>query len=351
VNDKIRESSDSDEAVEAQAAAWLAERDDGMSQEDLEAFARWRQEDSRHDTAVIRLERTWQALQQLRNFRPQARMHPDCDLLAPRARPRLCRAPALAFASALVALLGVVMVRWIYPSAQAYSTAAAGYQHVLLSDGTVMEMRAETDVVVRFGREERRVQLKRGEAHFTVAKDRERPFFVTAGDVSVRAVGTAFNVIHAGDKVEVLVTEGRVAIEDAKKMPRVVSQELPALQAGDRAVLASPTLITRGAEPAPMSIVVEKLAPEKIREALAWQGPRLVFFETPLSEVVAQFNRHNTVQLVLGDPELGSIPVGGSFRAENLEAFVRLLSDGNGIDVIRSGNRLELRRSPESQER
>jgi transmembrane sensor len=78
---------------------------------------------------------------------------------------------------------------------------------------------------------------------------------------------------------------------------------------------------------------VEKLSPETVREALAWQGPRLVFVDTPLAEVVAQFNRRNPVQLILADAELGAIPVGGTFRAENLEAFVRLLATDNDIAV------------------
>lgn len=95
-------------------------------------------------------------------------------------------------------------------------------------------------------------------------------------------------------------------------------------------------MIATSADPVAVPVsVVEKVAPEVIREALAWQGPRLVFSDTPLSEVVAQFNRRNQVQLVLGDAELGSLPVGGSFRVENVEAFVRLLTSDVDITVTR----------------
>ena len=41
-----------------------------------------------------------------------------------------------------------------------------------------------------------------------MSKDPERPFLVSAGEVTVRAVGTAFDVRLAPTAVEVLVTEG-----------------------------------------------------------------------------------------------------------------------------------------------
>src|SRR5260370_1274200 len=61
------------------------------------------------------------------------------------------------------------------------------------------------------------VRLTRGEAHLAVAKDSSRPFIVTAGGVSVRAVGTAFNVRRVEQRVEVFVTEGKVRIDSAAK--------------------------------------------------------------------------------------------------------------------------------------
>jgi transmembrane sensor len=91
--------------------------------------------------------------------------------------------------------------------------------------------------------------------------------------------------------------------------------------------------------------VIERVAPEAIREALAWQGPRLVFVDTPLADAIAQFNRRNQLQLELADAELGALPIGGSFRAENVDAFVRLLVSDGDIAVERPApNRVVLRK-------
>ena len=69
-----------------------------------------------------------------------------------------------------------------------------------------------------------------------------------------------------------------------------------------------------------------------MQEALAWQERKLVFAETPLREVVAQFNRRNRVQLRVPEPELAARLVGGTFAADNVEAFVRLL-EGTGVAI------------------
>ena len=91
---------------------------------------------------------------------------------------------------------------------------------------------------------------------------------------------------------------------------------------------------------------MERVPSDQMREKLLWQEQRLVFLETPLSEVLEQFNRRNTVQISLGDAELATLPVGGSFRPENVESFVHLLASNGDIIVERtSPDRIVLRKS------
>ena len=330
-----------DEAIEATAAAWLAQRDDGLTPQEEVEFAHWRRADPRHEEAVARLEATWHTLLQLQSFRPAARRHPDRDLLAhPRYR-KVIPFSAVAAGVGLAAAVALAAVWWwprpasrpdAEPETQHYATTAGGYQRLTLADGSLVELNASSEVNVQYTPAERRVWLVRGEANFSVAKNKERPFLVQVGPVTVRAVGTAFNVRLDVRRVEVLVTEGKVQVNNDVTAARPATAPVlePALLvAGQRAVIAMPTATTI---PAP---VVEQLTAEALREELAWQDSRLVFIETPLAKVVQQFNRRNQVQIELGDPALGSLPVGGSFRAENVEAFVRLLARDQGIVVER----------------
>ncbi|MDQ5980020.1 MAG: transrane sensor, partial [Verrucomicrobiota bacterium] len=151
-------------------------------------------------------------------------------------------------------------------------------------------------------------------------KDKTRPFIVQAGGMEVRAVGTAFNVRLEAHQLEVLVTEGVVKVEH----PDGSAEELPPLQMGKRAVLA----LQPGLQ---FPVEVDSVTQEEIKRDLAWQAPRLQFQETPLADAVAEFNRLNRHQLVIVDLELGDRLIGGTFRPDNVEAFVRLLTETLGV--------------------
>ena len=100
------------EAIEATAAAWLAQRDDELSPEGEREFAQWRAADPRHEAAVARLEGAWSALQQLRDFRPEAARHPDSDLLRGQIANRRRRIVFPAFATAALAASIAVAAFW-----------------------------------------------------------------------------------------------------------------------------------------------------------------------------------------------------------------------------------------------
>jgi len=249
---------------------------------------------------------------------------------------------ALGIAAALA--LAVVGARWLSTpppaAAQIFTTSAGGYERVTLADGSVVELNADTQVRVVLAPKDRRVELVAGEAHFTVAHDTARPFIVSAGGVAVRAVGTAFNVRLAATAVEVLVTEGKVSVAEVE---RVASNALqtplaPTLLAANERTLFpnAPAVAPSAVAPAPAP-VVERIAPEVIREALSWQERKLAFAETPLRDVVIQFNRRNRLQLVIGDPSIAERPVGGTFAADNVEGFVRLLEASGTITIERQG--------------
>jgi transmembrane sensor len=349
-----------DEAIEATAAAWLAQSDGGLTKEETAEFVCWRTADPRHEAAVVRLEGAWSSLQQLRDFRPLAARHPDVDLLQGRPEYRYRRSRLPAFATvALAASIMFAAVWWLAGTTRAaaqqrYATTADGYERMILEDGSLLELNANSEVIVRFTTAQRRVRLERGEAHFTVAKNPLRPFLVEAGTVAVRAIGTAFNVRLGVSDVEVLVTEGRVGVVSERERvvqsvpspssPPAPEQRLPVLllAANERALISTVRAIPSTVLTAP---VVEKVAPDVVRAMLAWQGPRLTFSDTPLAEAIAQFNRHNQVQIELADAELGALPIGGSFRPDNVDAFVRLLTADNDIAEDRpDARRIVLRR-------
>lgn len=85
-----------------------------------------------------------------------------------------------------------------------------------LSDGTQVWLNSESSLVfpVRFGDGPREVTVT-GEAYFDVAHDEAHPFVVKTENLSVRVLGTAFNVrAHAADPLtEVVLERGSVRLQ------------------------------------------------------------------------------------------------------------------------------------------
>ena len=353
----MNDSPEHEDPIDEVASDWLTLRAEGFSSTQKRDFERWCRADPRHAATVARLEAACALLEKMPLVR--AELQPVLAFPTPARAAQRASAPkkivsglrlaiGLAAAVALAFFVGRQLPFRPPSTAQIFATSAGGYEHVVLADGSVVELNADTQVRVTLVPRERRIELTAGEAHFTVAHDHTRPFIVSAGGVAVRAVGTAFNVRLAPTAVEVLVTEGKVSVSDVG--PALVAvpslDELttqtgsPAsasptfLSANERTVISRHSLANATAAPPPEPIV-EKIATATVREALSWQERKLVFSETPLSEVVTQFNRRNRVQLVLADAALAERPVGGTFAADNVEGVVRLLEGSGTITVER----------------
>jgi transmembrane sensor len=349
----MSESLDHDDPIEEVASDWLTQRAEGFSSTQKHEFERWCRADPRHAAAVARLEAACALLEKMPLVR--AELQPVVEFpVKPRVIAPVKKFPVLRMVVAAAAAVALAALGWwqwarTQPSAQIYATSAGGYERVVLADSSVVELNANSEVRVDLLPQERRVALVRGEAHFTVARDTARPFIVSAHGVAVRAVGTAFNVRLAPTSVEVLVTEGKVSVSEVERVdpnaltasadpkPTRWGQRVPPpdtlLSANER------TLITfapsKSALPAPPAPGVEKISSDALRAALSWQERKLAFSDTPLRDVVAQFNRRNRLQLVISDPSLAERPVGGTFAADNVEGFVRLLENSGTITIER----------------
>lgn len=327
-----------DPATEQQAASWLLRWDRGLTPDEQDEFFQWLAADPRHGAELARHRRHWQRLDRLAQWAPEHSVRPNPDLLAPAPWWRVRRLLPVALPLAAAAALAVVFFAWKPEVSETVPTVAASSSQRVMEDGSTIELNRGAEVSVHYSAGERRVRIERGEAFFRVTKDPARPFIVTAAGVAVRAVGTAFNVRMDAAVVEVLVTQGQVALDsDREGLPDALAQTAPApgpspvplLEANQRAVIS----LAPNSEPPQ----IDKLMPGEIERVLSWQHRLLNFTDTPLSEVVAEFNRRNTVQLVVIDSELASVRVTVAFRSDNIEGFLHLLEAGFGASVERRG--------------
>lgn len=340
------------------AARWLARRDRGLSPDEAVELAGWRAANPQHGAELDRLEAEWRGFDLAKESPELAVMLAALDQSAADARAKRKFSQArwwlpLGAAAALAVGAGLVWWRGATPAPvvstaqpQAYRVLAGSAHRIVLDDGSVVELREGSEVRPEFSPSERRVRLVRGEAYFTVAKDAARPFFAVAGTTTVRAVGTAFNVRFDPDQTEVLVTEGRVRVfADEASIPEGTVPE--SLAGAGQRVLVGRVPESGGVGTVPV-VQVSEASPAEVDQVLSWQSVRLVFDRTTLADAVDAFNRHSTAtkggaRLILGDSRLRAKQMGGTFRASNVEGFVRLLEQSREVRVERLGSDIILR--------
>jgi transmembrane sensor len=341
--------SPSDSAA-AEAAVWLARRDRGLTAAEQDGYLEWLQADPLHGQAMKQQERVWNVLDHLEQWRPAHSTAPNPDLLAPgrSRRPYWLLASGLAMAAALMMLVTLsrpVAVKNVDPTPRREAIVHPGPERRILADGSMVELNRDAKIEVIYTAGERRVKLVHGEAYFTVAKNPDRPFIVEASGVAVRAIGTAFSVALGRSDVSVLVTQGSVQVLDNDRLKTPDAAPV-VLAAGQRTVIRliklRPANRVATVPPPPQ---VQDVTPAEVDQALSWQGMRLEFVEMPLSDVVGSFNRYNRRKLRLSDDEIAGLLVGGNFRADNVDAFVRLLDSGFGIAAVPQGDEIVLQRA------
>lgn len=315
-----------DESIRDAAARWAIRRDRGQSAAESIDFELWLAGDERHASAMRRTSSVWSEMDRVPESVAQ-----EVRRLASRRRKFGRIVGALSLAAATIV---IVSVTWKAqrPPATPVATSEADDKSPrtgTLADGTVVHLNAGTKISQHYTRSERRIRLLQGEAHFSVAKNAAWPFVVEARGVDVCAVGTAFNVSLQSATVEVLVTEGVVQLAAGARRrsgSRQSTQAPPLLNRGQKAI------VTAGAHSASELMDVTEVSGDDMARALAWREPLLRLGGATLAEVVAAFESRTGRRIIMADPELASVRLGGRFRADDVEGFANLL-EMLGIDV------------------
>jgi transmembrane sensor len=281
------------------------------------------------------------------------------------ARAMSMRAVAVAVPAAI--LSGVFA--WLHFQSGIYRTDVGEQRSITLADGSIIDLNAHSRIKVRLSKTERDVDLLEGQALFQVAHDTSRPFFVRSGSALVRAVGTLFDVYRKKNGITVSVIEGRVAV--ASSLPGSDGPVYPGVQT-DAAVPDSSSgflrshaslseaagregarvgkphggevFLSAGEQVTVVRDAVEQPTHANVIAATSWRQRRLIFDSAPLSEVVDEFNRYNTRQLVIDDSELRNFGVVGVFSSTDPGSLLRFLRAQPGIAVVEDDAQIRITR-------
>ena len=330
--------------IEARAAEWLIRLEADSSTDTVELWLQWLKEDARHHAVFVRLESSWRQADALRRLQPiDGRINLEILNAFPGLRGRPTAAKQGTYRSLMVALAAATVASvatlggWLIamsPDQATHRTERGGFERVVLPDGSTALLNTNTEMRMRFSRESREIVLIRGEALFTVARDERRPFKVCVGDNTIRALGTSFDVrLREPHEIEVMVAGGIVAIDRAPGSTTVSARSL--LAAGDEALIDA-----RGTARAVHN------GKSDIERRLAWTRGQIWLSQTTLAEAIAEFNRYNSRQLVLGEPTLATLRVGGSFITTDPTAFLAALERIFGIQARARAHQVILTATP-----
>lgn len=308
------------QALRDQAIAWLLQVREAPADANLQqAFADWLAADTAHRLAYEQAQAQWAWMERFKDQRFRAR--DEALRYRPSARHPVQGRLAVCGAAAAI-LLGVGLALFSpqgwYGMPHHYSVGKGQKQTIALSDGSSLEMNTDTELRVRFNRHERRVELLRGEAFFNVIHDTERPFVVHAANVSIRDIGTAFDVYRQAEQVSIAVQEGVVEVEGR--------QQRQQLNAGQQMAIGNDNRFI-------------PLAQADVASATAWRQGLLVFRGRRLAEVLAEIARYHDVQIRLPDQKLAELKVNGSFRTEQLDNMLNAVANLLPLNVKRVGER------------
>lgn len=231
---------------------------------------------------------------------------------ARKTKPRLHGSPMWLLAGAATAA-AIAVIAWPRPTLD-LKTPQGRQQIQVLADGSRLTLNGDSEARVTLARRARDVRLDHGEAFFRVAHDPSRPFTVHARDVSVTALGTAFNVNRLADVTEVTVHEGKVRVAAAARDRAVV------VVAGE-----SIRVSARGIE--------DRV---KFNPAVAddWRSGWIELNNGRLGDLVTELNRANTTRpLKLGEPALADLRLTGRFRATATRETAALVAATHGLTL------------------
>ena len=314
--------------IDREASEWAVRvQTRALTAEEQQDHDRWLAASERHRGAFLRARAAWVDLDRLAALRGSKEFE-----RAPAVREAHKRTVLLGIAASLVICALGSVLWWSWPEGKRYTTVVGGLDNVRLEDGSVVTMNTDTSIRVVLADAERRVELERGEALFEVAKDASRPFIVQAGEVSVRAVGTAFLVRTIDNRTDVTVTEGVVELSDAGGPGGPFVRRLAAHEHA--------TVLQK------RQVDVRSITPDDAQRELAWRDRMIDFAGRSLSEAVEEINRHNASRIVVDDPVLGARPVVGVFRADDPRGFAETVAAALGAQVVVQPDAIHLRPLP-----
>jgi transmembrane sensor len=190
-----------------------------------------------------------------------------------------------------------------------------------LSDGTIISLNKNSVLKAANYSEARSVELQ-GEAFFTVAPDKDRPFTVHFNGGTIRVLGTSFNVKTSAAATEVIVESGLVQVVKGRQAANVRPHEKIVLKEKD-------------------SLLLPQDNPDDLYNY--YRTHEFVCNHTPLIRLVDKLNEAYNAQIVLASPRLEQLQLTTTFQDPSLEEILNIVAKTFSIRIEKTGDKIILK--------
>jgi transmembrane sensor len=199
---------------------------------------------------------------------------------------------------------------------QLTAKTADSVQHITFADNSTAIVNRNSDLVYpkTFETGHREVRLMKGEAFFQITADASKPFVVNTSSVSIKVVGTAFNVIVDEESVSVSVEEGKVLLFSA----------------------TDSIYLTAGKSVSFNSVQQKFNVTESNRNDWAYASGKLVFVNTPLQEVFKHIEKTQNCEIQVSNSDIGNCKLTATFESVSTDYMLNLITEALNLSVTRN---------------
>ncbi|ESQ92583.1 FecR family protein [Asticcacaulis benevestitus] len=289
------------------AALWHAQLDSGTADE--AEFEAWRAEDPLHAAAFARIAATSLELEDLSDL-DYANDH---DLKSQRLIDRRGFFQVVAVAIGLV----VGAAFWGLSRSRAHAETGIGERRsVTLPDGSHLELNTDSKASWKFSKSIRRIWLERGEVGLDVVAD-ARPLHVMIGKSAVVLTEGDLNVRLRGENVDLTMLQGRGSI--LSNANSIANAAPVPVTAGEGAIVGQGTPRVR------------TISATDLQFTSGWRQDQIILEGQTLGTAIEEYNRYLKAKIIVADPELNGLRLGGRFNTHDPKDFLASLQTSFGV--------------------
>jgi transmembrane sensor len=331
-----------------EASLWITRLDRGLSEQEQVKLKVWLQVSHTHFETFMQLVKLWDKMESLSQL---SELFPHKPQRIPSNK-----TPIIAWAASFIFASLVSLGLWlnadiffgqdttqIVQFKSGYETNVGEQSTFFLQDKTRIKLNTNSLVRVTYTDKQRVFELLRGEMHVVVAHNKKKPLSVYAGSNIIQAVGTAFNVELGSEKVELIVTDGKVLVSD------INSQNIAPLKLKNVHLSPKSFAVSKGQKAQLKARNTSIIGSDEVKLAsdLAWQQGNLIFRGESLFDAMQEVSRYTNYEFDFGDEDTKSLQIAGLFKTSDISGLLAALeSNFNVIFKKMSPNKIILSKKP-----